>query len=143
MRRVCSLVSNPLPLRDAAPHVKDSSPVCSPHACGAGADIFSLGCTYFFMLTGRDAFDFDDEEEDHGDLLDQIESGDVPFWKAVGMAPRPNLTDDAKSLITQMLVYDQAARPTVESVRCHPWLRARNRDSEPKETTAIFEQLQL
>ena len=41
------------------------------------ADVFALGCTYFYMLTGRDAFDFDAEEESHDDLLDQIECGEV------------------------------------------------------------------
>ena len=47
------------------------------------ADVYSLGCTFFYMLTGRDAFDFEAEEESHDDLLDQIEGGEVHSYLAV------------------------------------------------------------
>ena len=47
------------------------------HSCVQAADVFGLGCTFFYMLTGRDAFDFEAEEESHDDLLDQIEEGQV------------------------------------------------------------------
>ena len=90
---------------------------------GVKADAYGIGATLFFMLTGRDAFDWVDEGDDYRDeLLDDIQAGRIPFDKRVYPAPPAELSLPVRALISQIMVYEPLERPTPSEALQHPWL---------------------
>ena len=92
---------------------------------GPAADSWSIGCTLFYMLTGRDAFDWEEEGEEHSDeLFDDIEAGKIPFDLRVGAAPAQELSHSVRSLISALLTYEPLERPGPRQAAAHEWFTA-------------------
>ena len=103
---------------------------------GAPADVFSAGCTLFYMLRGREPYDWDEAVEAGAinELLDYMEEERVPFdididsqRRRVGGAaavPPRALGAGAKELIIQMLQWTPEKRPTMHAARRHAWAGA-------------------
>lgn len=89
-------------------------------------DIWSLGCFLYTILCGFPPF-FDENQDV---LTHKIITADYvflePWWDEV--------SDEAKDLITKMLVIDPEERITIDEIREHPWLK----DAVPLQTSSYF-----
>ena len=109
------------PNSSMASHSRESSSSSESGAAGTGVkravDIFSLGCVFFFVLTGG-CHPFDDSE---GWI--QLRELNVKKGKA-NFSPLQNLGDDAEEpmhLISQMLAHRPECRPSARQVLQHPF----------------------
>jgi serine/threonine protein kinase len=82
---------------------------------GPQADMWSLGCVVYEMLVGKTAFPYRDSEEE---LFERIEAGKFgshrPGWVS--------LSDEAKSIITDMLHINPLKRLSATEALHHPWI---------------------
>lgn len=109
------------PSSSTALHSRESSSSSESGAAGTGVkravDIFSLGCVFFFVLTGG-CHPFDDSE---GWI--QLRELNVKKGKA-NLSPLLSLGDDVEEpmhLISQMLAYRPECRPSARQVLQHPF----------------------
>lgn len=89
---------------------------------GAAADIWSLGVLLYVMLCG--SYPFRRREDDSKNaaakmdaLLQRIKAVDYSFPSHV------KLSEEAKDLVTKMLVKDPDSRATLDEIMDHPWFR--------------------
>ncbi|CCI40863.1 unnamed protein product [Albugo candida] len=84
------------------------------HAYGKAVDIWSVGVITYILLCGYPPF----HDENHNALFKKIKRGkfqfDSPYWDHV--------SDDAKDLITKMLVTNPNDRETASQVLQHKWV---------------------
>eukprot|EP00761_Pharyngomonas_kirbyi_P009513 gb/GECH01009529.1/.p1 GENE.gb/GECH01009529.1/~~gb/GECH01009529.1/.p1 ORF type:complete len:206 (+),score=25.31 gb/GECH01009529.1/:1-618(+) len=78
---------------------------------GFKADIWSCGVILYCMLTALLPF----EEEEPSELIQKIISVDYRF--------HPKISEDAKDLITKILIKDINERYTIDQILNHPWLQ--------------------
>ena len=78
------------------------------HMC----DMFSVGVTAYFLLTGMLPFDGPTDKE----TFDLISEGKFEFPSSLF------LSDDAKDFITKLLVVDPKKRLSAGKALNHPWL---------------------
>ena len=109
------------PNSSVASHSRDSSSSSESGAASTGVkravDVFSLGCVFFFVLTGG-CHPFDDSE---GWI--QLRELNVKKGKA-NFAPLYNLGDDVEEpmhLLSQMLAHRPEVRPSARQVLQHPF----------------------
>ena len=67
-------------------------------------------------------------------LMEDIQAGRVPFDKRVGHAPPAELSDGARALVSRLLAWSPAERPSPRQVLDHAWLAPG--EAEPVEATA-------
>ena len=89
---------------------------------GAPADVYSLGATLFFCVTGRDAFEWDDAEDAHEEILASLRAADVPFSKAPSA-----LSGGLRDLIKSALAFEPRNRPSAAQFQAHAWTSAADR----------------
>ncbi|CAI5743227.1 unnamed protein product [Peronospora destructor] len=81
---------------------------------GKTVDIWSIGVITYILLCGYPPF----HDDNHNALFKKIKEGkfqfDSPYWDHV--------SDDAKDLISQMLVVDPEKRATVDQLLAHRWV---------------------
>ncbi|KAG6971019.1 hypothetical protein JG687_00002266 [Phytophthora cactorum] len=81
---------------------------------GKTVDIWSIGVITYILLCGYPPF----HDDNHNALFKKIKKGkfqfDSPYWDHV--------SDDAKDLISQMLVVDPEKRATVDQLLAHRWV---------------------
>lgn len=86
-------------------------------------DIWSLGCFLYTVLCGFPPFYDDDPNK----LIYKITRGDYvflkPWWDEV--------SDDAKDLVSKMLIIDPKKRISIEQIWKHPWLKQYVKDKSP------------
>ncbi|TYZ69478.1 hypothetical protein PybrP1_007367 [[Pythium] brassicae (nom. inval.)] len=84
------------------------------HPYGKGVDIWSIGVITYILLCGYPPF----HDDNHNALFKKIKRGkfqfDSPYWDHV--------SDDAKDLISKMLVVNPAERATVGQLLEHKWV---------------------
>jgi serine/threonine protein kinase len=89
---------------------------------GASVDLFATGIILFIMFTQHPPFTRAEPSDPFYRLL-CANRADL-FWKAHSKN-KPNgadfFSEDFKNLMTSMLAYDPAQRPTMEDIRAHPW----------------------
>ena len=78
-------------------------------------DIWALGVLMYECLVGAPPFEVPDSIED---THDRIKSGTINF------PAEHNLTADAKDLISKLLQKSPEARPSLDQVLAHPFLKA-------------------
>ena len=78
-------------------------------------DIWSIGVILFILLSGRPPFGGESDKE----ILESVKQGIFSFtgaeWK--------NVSEEAKSLIKQMLSYDPSQRINAQDALKHPWIK--------------------
>lgn len=86
---------------------------------GAGVDVFSVGVTLFCMVAGKIPF----RQACHQNLTYRmIEQGLYEdFWDFHSQTHGIILSNDLKSLIISMLQSDPSKRPTLATIKYHPW----------------------
>ncbi|KAG1709020.1 hypothetical protein DVH05_022651 [Phytophthora capsici] len=91
-----------------APEILEGKPY------GKTVDIWSIGVITYILLCGYPPF----HDDNHNALFKKIKKGkfqfDSPYWDHV--------SDDAKDLISQMLVVDPEKRSTVDQLLSHRWV---------------------
>ena len=88
---------------------------------GKKADIFSLGVVLFTIVKGIYPF-LNATKGDH--MFNMLmEKKYDKYWEKV---KGEHDSDDFKSLVVQMLSYQPEDRPTIDEIRNHPWLKARD-----------------
>lgn len=86
-------------------------------------DIWSLGCFLYTVLCGFPPFYDDDPDK----LIYKITGGDYVFLKPWW----DEISDDAKDLVSKMLIIDPKKRITIEQLWKHPWLKHHVKDKSP------------
>ncbi|KAE8897273.1 hypothetical protein PF005_g6486 [Phytophthora fragariae] len=91
-----------------APEILEGKPY------GKTVDIWSIGVITYILLCGYPPF----HDDNHNALFKKIKKGkfqfDSPYWDHV--------SDDAKDLISQMLIVDPEKRATVDQLLTHRWV---------------------
>mgnify|MGYP001566683420 FL=1 len=77
------------------------------------ADIWSLGCLLFVMLSGR--FPFGGGDLSFNELQRRISGGQISRFP-------PDVAPETKQLILSMLSVDPAQRPTLDYIMAHPFM---------------------
>ena len=101
----------------AAPEILSKQPYY-----GSCADLFSCGVILFVLVTGKLPYG---KAVVHDSYYRNFVNNDFEgFWNMMG--PKiGNVSDEFKSLVTLMLSYDPAQRPTTNEIRNHPWFTAK------------------
>ena len=88
---------------------------------GRAADAYAVGCTLFFMLTGHDAFEWEDaeSEQERAALHDAIAGGEIPFDSPGAL---PSVSGAAQRLIRSLLAYAPEERPSVHEACRDGWI---------------------
>jgi len=78
-------------------------------------DVWAMGVITYFLLAGYTPFDRDSQQQE----MEAIIAGDyafepVEYWS--------NVSDTARSFVTECLTIDPANRPTAEEALAHKWL---------------------
>jgi serine/threonine protein kinase len=85
---------------------------------GKQIDMFSTGVILFIIVQG--IFPFKEAKKDEY-FYNLIINGKLDqYWQKVG---GQNLSPEFKDLILQMFSYDGSKRPTVETLKNHPWMQ--------------------
>jgi len=94
-------------------------------------DLWSIGVILYILLCGFPPFYGDNDDE----VYDKIVAGEwrflSPYWDDVSQS--------AKDLITNLLELNPTKRFTAEQALSHPWIAARDRNSEAHLGTTISE----
>jgi calcium-dependent protein kinase len=89
----------------------------APEVClgnyGKECDVWSLGVVMFFLLTGRQPFKGKNMSELLSNILNCRYSFNDPKWNLV--------SEEAKDLISRLLVVDPLLRLSIPSALCHSW----------------------
>lgn len=108
------------------------------------ADVFSLGCVYFFMLCGHVPFDWRaaDTSELSIALVQRVRMGELPYGAGNQKSPAPLLQPSqyARELIGQMTMADPFGRPTAAAVLEHPWLQLSEARVQEAEAEAALDE---
>lgn len=113
----------------AAPEILSKQPYY-----GSCADLFSCGVILFVLVTGKLPYG---KAVVHDSYYRNFVNNDYEgFWNMMG--PKiGNVSDEFKSLVTLLLSYDAAQRPTINEIKSHPWLTGKC--ISPNEMKAEFE----
>eukprot|EP01016_Furgasonia_blochmanni_P021598 TRINITY_DN2381_c0_g1_i7.p1 TRINITY_DN2381_c0_g1~~TRINITY_DN2381_c0_g1_i7.p1 ORF type:complete len:186 (-),score=40.25 TRINITY_DN2381_c0_g1_i7:225-722(-) len=76
---------------------------------GPSADVWSCGVILYAMICGKLPF----EDENLPNMIQKIRTGSFGFTA--------NFSEDAKSLVNNLLCVDAKTRYTIEDIRKHPW----------------------
>merc|ERR1712157_722160 len=80
-------------------------------------DVWSLGVCMFIMLVGYPPFEADTEGELHALIVKGEYSLEDSSWEKV--------SDEAKSLIRELLTYDWHSRCSAKEILEHAWLKSK------------------
>lgn len=85
--------------------------------CTEAADIFALGVTLLFMVSGVQSF-----KRTYGNInYNALFAHPVKFWKKY--EENRKFTDEFKDLIGKMLAKNPKERPTIIEIKEHPWMK--------------------
>lgn len=96
------------------------------------ADIWSLGCITYALLSGSLPFDHESQKETIKMTLDATLVFDLPCWKTI--------SGSVQDLITKLLIKDKNKRITLDEALSHPWFascRAKS-SKQPQNTGPAF-----
>lgn len=82
---------------------------------GKGSDLWSLGVLLYVILSGCSPFSADEEDA----ILALVAQAKFEFHEAEWS----HISDDAKNLISKLLVVEPTARLSMEQLLDHPWLK--------------------
>ncbi|CAN6440018.1 unnamed protein product [Victoria cruziana] len=82
---------------------------------GPEADVWSAGVIIYILLCGVPPFWAETEQG----IFDQVLHGQLDF----SMDPWPAVSDEAKDLLTKMLIRNPKKRLSAHEVLCHPWVQ--------------------
>ncbi|XP_057515881.1 calcium-dependent protein kinase 1-like [Amaranthus tricolor] len=82
---------------------------------GQEADVWSVGVIVYILLSGVPPFWGETEQG----IFEQVLHGDLDF----SSDPWPSISEEAKNLVSGMLVRDPKKRLTAHEVLCHPWVQ--------------------
>ena len=113
----------------------------APHA-----DVYGLGCVYFFMLHGFAPYDWAAAHTDaaSAEVIRAVRDGALPFGALdEDGRPRPMPSDDARDLVSAMTRADPLERPSAAVVAEHRWLQQQQQlaPSADHAEAALAEQL--
>lgn len=121
----CRILGN-VKLKARVGTVAYSAPeVIGGEQCDEKQDLWALGCVLYVMLSGRTPFDCD---------RDRIVKGRYSFVGSAG----DSISEEAKALVSDLLVVDSVRRISAADVLSHPWL-AKLKDTDWLSSSAAFE----
>jgi carbon catabolite-derepressing protein kinase len=89
---------------------------------GCKADVWSLGCIFFLMLTGNSPFGTDGAEESDWFFRQLKAKRMANFWRGHEKYSLKPIPSEGKILFESIFSLNQAERPSVEDLLTDPWL---------------------
>jgi calcium-dependent protein kinase len=96
---------------------------------GSKCDIWSCGVITFIVLSGIPPFNGASDQE----IMKKVKLGKFSFSDPIWN----NISDMAKDFITQLLIKDQAKRPSAQEALSHPWIQQANQQTKETVSTDV------
>lgn len=96
---------------------------------GSKCDIWSCGVITFIVLSGIPPFNGASDQE----IMKKVKLGKFSFSDPIWN----NISDMAKEFITQLLIKDQAKRPSAAEALLHPWIQQANQQTKETVSTDV------